>query len=81
MVHALDRFAASNRNVRNNGVEALRSMTAGQAANAAKLEAAGGTHYLDIELGDNEDSEEDEDSAEEDEESEDSAEEEEDDGA
>ena len=28
---------------------ALRRMTAGHATNAAKLEAAGGTHYLEME--------------------------------
>ena len=46
VVHALDRFAASNQNVRTLGISALRNMTAGHAANAAKLEAAGSTHYL-----------------------------------
>ena len=51
-------------------------MTDGHAVNAAKLEAAGGTHYLDVESsadeGDSEE-DEDEDSAEEDEEEEDGA--------
>ena len=46
VVHALDSFAASDRSLHDCGVDALRNMTAGHAANAAKLEAAGGTHYL-----------------------------------
>ena len=46
LVHALDRFAASNHGLEYWGVWALRRMTAGHTANAVKLEAAGGTHYL-----------------------------------
>ena len=44
LVHALDRFAASNQMVRNVGVNALRILTNGRPLNAARLEAAGGTH-------------------------------------
>ena len=79
VVHALDRFATSNQNVRMWGVRALRSMSAGHAVNDAKLEVAGGTHYLHIELSaDEEDFEDDEDSAEEEDEEEDGEEAEED---
>ena len=68
LVHALDRFAASYQGrVRYFGVGALRDLTDGLPANAARLEAAGGTHYLDVESSDEEGSEQD-DSAEEDQE-------------
>ena len=64
VLHALDRFAASAEHIRSHGVRALRVMTDGHADNAAKLEAAGGTHYLEIEASDDEGgSEEDDDSA------------------
>ena len=46
VVHALDRFAASRQHFRNLCVGALRLLTNGLPLNAARLEAAGGTHYL-----------------------------------
>ena len=45
-VHALDRFAASNQGVRDCGILVLRRLTDGLPLNAARLEAAGGAHYL-----------------------------------
>ena len=46
LVHGLDRFVASHPGVRNFGVAVLRQLTDGHPANAARLEAAGGAHYL-----------------------------------
>ena len=46
LVHALDRFASNQGGVRYWGVRALRRLTDGLPANAARLEAAGGAHHL-----------------------------------
>ena len=46
LVHALDRAAFNQGGLRYLGVRALDYLTNGHAANAARLEAAGGAHYL-----------------------------------
>ena len=46
LVGALDRGAASHQFFRDDGGNALRRLTDNHATNVARLEAAGGTHYL-----------------------------------
>ena len=80
LVSALDRFAASHQFLRSHGVAALRRLTDEHATNAARLEAAGGSHYLqaqDDSTDENEDEDEDDDDEEEGEEFEEEEEDEE----
>ena len=59
VVDALKRFAASDRNFLRFGIWALRNMQAGHGTNAAKLQAAGGMHYMHVELSDDDDDDDD----------------------